>query len=60
MTLATKDRVVSPIRNHQFFEKVTSKEKVKEEFDVGHEILANEDINKKLILSQIDWLHKNL
>jgi hypothetical protein len=54
--MATKDRVVSPARNRQFFDKITSKQKVKEEFDVGHEILANEDINKKVIQAQIDWL----
>jgi len=60
MTMATKDRVVSPARNRQFFDKITSKQKVKEEFDVGHEILANEDINKKVIQAQIDWLSQNL
>ena len=46
MTMPTKDRVVSPARNREFFDKIMSVEKVKKEYEVGHEVLANEDINE--------------
>ena len=61
MTMSSKDRVVSPIKNREFFEKVPQEvEKVKCEYDVGHEILANEDINEKVISDQLKWLEKVL
>ena len=60
LTMASKDKVVSPARNRQFFDSVASKEKVKHEFNVGHEILANEEINLKVIQSQIAWLSDKL
>ena len=41
LTLSSKDRVVSPIKNREFFDKVSSTEKMKFEYEVGHEILAN-------------------
>ena len=47
--MSAKDRVVSPIRNREFFSKVSSTDKVKTEFDVGHEILANKDIKGEVI-----------
>ena len=54
--MSAKDRVVSPIRNREFFSKVSSTDKVKTEFDVGHEILANKDIKGEVIQAQLDWL----
>ena len=49
LTLSSKDRVVSPIKNREFFDKVSSTEKMKFEYEVGHEILANKDIKDQVI-----------
>ena len=57
MTMSSKDRVVSPAKNREFFERIKeSVENVKYEYEVGHEILANEEINTKVITDQIEWL----
>ena len=60
MTLSTKDRVVSPIRGRQFFDNVRHDDKVKLEFEVGHEVLANPDLKDDLIEAQLNWLEDKL
>lgn len=49
MVIAQKDKIVSPEKGRNFFKNVQSSDKVKLEFEVGHEILANQNVKNPLL-----------
>mmetsp|Transcript_45709 Transcript_45709/g.60583 ORF Transcript_45709/g.60583 Transcript_45709/m.60583 type:complete len:126 (+) Transcript_45709:55-432(+) len=51
LTVATKDRVVSPSRCRQFYDNLKVTDKVKVEHEVGHEVLANHELKDSVVES---------
>ena len=58
ISIAMKDRVVSPQRAQALFKNASSQDKVLNEYEVGHEILANKDLKDSVLQGQIDWLEQ--